>query len=58
MDTLDIAFCKPYADAKPLPAPSEFLELADILMRENGWSLPSTCEDALELYIDLVNCIQ
>ena len=57
VDALDIAFCKPYTNTKPLPAPSEFHELADILMRENGWSLPSTCEDALKLYIDLVNCI-
>lgn len=58
VDDLDIAFCKRHMKEKPDPVPPEFLELADILMRENGWYYPHTCEDALTLYVDLVNCIQ
>ena len=55
VDPLDVAFC---TKEKPLPVPPEFVDLADILMRENGWSLPDNCEDALKLYVDLLNCIQ
>ena len=49
VNALDIAICKPYSEVKPLPVPPEFVDLADILMHENGWSLPHTCEDALKL---------
>ena len=58
VDPLDVAFCKPHTNEKPIPVPPEFVDLADILMRENGWSLPDNCEDALKLYVDLLNCIQ
>ena len=43
---------------KPLPVPSEFITLAEILMRENGWAMPMNCHEALELYFDLLFCIQ
>ena len=58
VDPLDVAFCKPHTKEKPLPVPPEFVDLADILMRENGWSIPDNCEDALKLYVDLLNCIE
>ena len=53
VDDMDIAFCKPYTKEKPLPVPPEFLDIADILIREQGWSQPTNCENALRLYINL-----
>lgn len=49
VDPLDIAFCKPYSKEKPVPVPKEFVDLTDILMHENGWSLPQDCENVRTL---------
>ena len=40
---------------KPAPAGIEFLELADILMCENDWFIPNNCEEAVILFLNLVN---
>ena len=59
VDADDVRFCFQYATRKkPLPVPSEFITLAEILMRENGWAMPMNCHEALELYFDLLFCIQ
>ena len=58
INTGDLAFCSGYASPKPMPVPSEFITLADILMAENGWRMPQNCAEALELYLDLLLCIQ
>ena len=57
-DNHDIEFCKQYTEEKPVSVPLEFLDVAEILLRENGWSLPENCDDALELYMDFVNILR
>lgn len=54
-DEQDLHFCQQYSTVKPAPAGMEFLELADILMRENDWYMPKNCEEALVLFLNLVN---
>ena len=51
------AFCQQYTACKPSPASDEFIDLANILMNENGWFMPETCQDALELYLNLISII-
>ena len=43
---------------KPPPACIEFLQLADIIMDEEDLSMPTNCEEALQLFLNLVNEIQ
>ena len=50
----DLQFCKPYTTTKPAPAGIEFLQLVDIVMEED-WPMPSNYEEALDLYINLLN---
>ena len=57
-DNCDIQFCKQYTAEKPVPVPLEFLDVAEILLRENGWSRPENCDNALDLYMDLVNILR
>ena len=54
----DRAFCEQYVKTKPSPVPQEFTVLANVLMIESGWTRPQTCEDALTLYINLVDSIE
>ena len=58
MDTGDLRFCNRYAMDKPHPVPPEFTELAQIVMHENNWVMPSTCQESLVLYLNLKNCIE
>ena len=57
VDEDDIDFCQQYTACKPSPVPDEFIDLANILMDENGWFMPETCQDALELYLNLISVI-
>ena len=57
VDSQDVTLCWEYAIGKPAPVPSAFTDLAKILMDENNWYMPINCEDALNLYLDLLNCI-
>ena len=54
----DLHVCKQYIKEKPAPVPIEFLNLVEILMTENNLYMPDTCEEALSLYLDLVDLIQ
>lgn len=54
-DEQDLLFCKQFSTVKPAPAGIEFLELSDILMCENDWFIPNNCEEALILFLNLVN---
>ena len=48
-----------YTATKPAPASIEFLELADILLQENDWYIPtSDCEEPLTLFLNLINEIE
>ena len=50
----DCAFCEPYyTKGKPDLSP-EFTDLAQIVMEDNGWERPNNCEEALSLYLNLV----
>ena len=44
----DIHFSQQYSARKPSPVPDEFIDVADILMNENGWLMPDNCRDALK----------
>ena len=58
-DVLDLQFCKQYTTHKPAPASIEFLELADILLEENDWYIPtSNCEESLLLFLNLIHEIE
>lgn len=57
VDSQDVMLCWEYAADKPAPVPSEFTDLADILMDENNLYMSRNCDDALNLYFDLLNCI-
>ena len=58
-DEQDLQFCKAYTTPKPAPATIEFLELADILLQENDWYIPTrNCEESLILYLNLINEIE
>ena len=54
----DLHVCKQYIKEKPAPVPIEFLNLVEILMTENNLYMPDTCEEALSLYLDLIDLIQ
>ena len=54
----DLHVCKQYIKEKPAPVPIEFLDLVEILMTENNLYMPDTCEEALSLYLDLIDLIQ
>ena len=51
----DVDFCRQYISPAPPPVPEEFIDVADIAMTHNGWSMPNDCQDALELYLNLVS---
>ena len=55
VDGGDVTYCQPHADRKPQPVPTEFVRLARILMRENNWSMPTSCNEGLILYLNLKN---
>ena len=55
MEDGDVRFCQQYVKEKPQPVPTEFLDLAQILMRENNWDMPTSCNDGLILYLNLKN---
>ena len=46
---------KQYTTTKPAPAGIEFLQLVEIIMEEEDWPMPSNYEEALDLYINLLN---
>ena len=50
----DVDFCRQYISPTPPPVPEEFIYVAHIAMTHNGWSMPNDCQDALELYLNLV----
>ena len=55
-----LLMCKTFISASstvPSPVPDEFIDVADILMNENGWLMPDNFRDALELYLNLVSVI-
>jgi len=58
VDELDLIFCSQYGQGKPCPVPEEFIELAAILMDENGWVKPRSPEEGLLLYLYLRASIQ
>ena len=58
VDGGDLQFCTRYAKKKPQSVPSEFTHLAQILMEENDWNMPSSCEECLVLYLNLKSSIE
>ena len=44
-----------YTVHKTAPAGIEFLQLVEIIMEEEDWPMPSNYEEALDLYINLLN---
>ena len=50
--------CNEHTSKKPPLANIEFLELANIIMEEEDWPLPTNCEEALILFLNLVHEIQ
>ena len=54
-DSQDLLFCQQYSTPKPAPVGVEFLELAAIIMDENEWYLPNSCEEALVLFMNITN---
>lgn len=48
---LQLAVC--HGREKPSPVSIEFLNAVDIIMDEEGLSMPSNIEDALKIYITL-----
>ena len=58
VDDGDYAMCQLYVRDKPSPVCQEFTELAQILMDENDLAMPQNCEEALALYIELVDIIE
>ena len=57
VDEGDLRFCEQYAKRKPRPTCAEFFDLACLLMEENGWARPQDCQQALLLYMNLVDKI-
>ena len=57
-DQDDLMTCLHLVKEKPPVACNEFLHLADILMREEGLSMPNTPLEALQLYFLLVDIIK
>lgn len=55
-DSGDLNFCFEFSQPKPQSVPTEFSNLANIIMRENGWTMPENCSQALTLYMDLLSC--
>lgn len=54
-DSHDLQICSQHLSEKPLPATVEFIQLADIIMEEKNWNMPSNCEEALDLFMNLSN---
>lgn len=46
------------SEKNPAPVPIEFLNLVEILMTENNLYMADTCEEALSLYLDLIDLIR
>ena len=53
----DFQLCKQLTCEKPQPAVQEFLELASIMMEEENLQMPTNPQEALELYLELVENI-
>lgn len=56
-DGLDVQLCQQMACDKPEPTIPEFTDLAKIVMEEENIDTPTTPQEALALYIDLVENI-
>ena len=56
-DNQDFQLCQQIACDKPEPAIQEFMDLAKIVMEEENLDMPTTPQEALALYIDLVDNI-
>ena len=55
VDEQDRDFCMQYTSSKPPPVPEEFVDLASVLINENDWLMPETCQEALELYLNPIS---
>lgn len=56
-DDQDFQLCQQIACDKPQPTIQEFMDLAEIVMEEENLDMPTTPQEALALYIDLVENI-
>lgn len=53
----DIAVANEYVEEPAPPASLEFLQLAEFLLRERALQMPSSIEEAIKLYLTLVDII-
>ena len=53
----DIPLAEAYTELPDPPASLEFLQVAETVMRENSLELPTTVEEAIDLYILLTSTI-
>ena len=58
IDSRDIPPASQYAEVPDPPASLEFLEMALMLMNEQGVTMPSTISEALDLYVTLTTIIE
>ena len=54
-DYNDVHFAKRFVESPGSPVSLEFLQAAEILMRENNLLFPSTVSEALDFYVHLRN---
>lgn len=54
----DIAAVCEYVEEEDSPASLEFLELAELLLREHALQMPRCVEKAMEVYIVLVDALE
>ena len=55
---LDLQVCWMQAQEKPPVTISEFADLAQVIMEEEGLETPATTRECLALYFDLLNNIE
>lgn len=53
----DLNLCRQYACEKPEPTSVEFKRLAEILIQEENLTIPSSAEEALSLYFELLRLL-
>ena len=58
IDSRDIPPASEYAEIPDPPASLDFLQLALMLMNEQGLNMPSTISEALNLYVTLITIIE
>ena len=58
IDGRDIPVASEYAEIPDPPGSLEFLQIALILMNDQGLAMPNTIPEALNLYITLITIIE